>query len=358
VFGQDYRVDRYSRSVYRRAALGTRTGPLAAFEPHCETERAPTQPALDVDGSRVAFVRETCQHERATAHAVMIQDVNTGVQSAGPATATSEVRMAGRYIAYRPAEHPDQIAVYDLDTSQVVKTIPGASARFDVQADGKLAEGPAPGETFTPCTRGVRWHAIDDPAEHVIAGCDSALIAIDGDHIGLWRQSPRGAAIATLDGAAREVNVPGTLAFEPELSGNRMVFSTTGCSRDTGAVWLDDGTDSSTLIPELPECRARPPQGTLKVDRKGRVAVPVSCPTGCRGGIEVTAGRRYADLIGLADFFEVPARKSRRISIDVGDLPKQFKRRGSILVRVEIRVNARDGGYGYTRTVRVLRMKL
>jgi hypothetical protein len=138
-----------------------------------------------------------------------------------------------------------------------------------------------------------------------------------------------------------------------------MVFSTTGCSRDTGAVWLDDGSDNSTLLPENPECSVRPPRGTFKVDRKGRVSIPVSCPTGCRGGIELTAGRRYAALVGLADYFEVPAGKQRRISIALGELRRQYKRHHTIHVRVEIRVNKRDARYGeFVRAVRVVRVRL
>jgi hypothetical protein len=135
------------------------------------------------------------------------------------------------------------------------------------------------------------------------------------------------------------------------------VFSTLGCSRDTGAVWMDDGSDPSVLIPELLECRARAPRGPLKVSRRGRVTVPVACTSGCRGGVVIRAGRRYDDELNFPVAFEAAARRTKAVPVEVGNLRRRFRGRRTINVRIEIRVNSRDGG-SYTRTQRVVKLKL
>lgn len=65
-------------------------------------------------------------------------------------------------------------------------------------------------------------------------------------------------AVVTLGGQARTIDLPGPLAGEPDLDDKRIVFSTRGCSADTGGVWVDDGTDNSVVpAPPPPQCSVR-----------------------------------------------------------------------------------------------------
>ena len=346
--------DRYFSHERSEIVSGQAAGGLAGVASHCNQNYVAVTPSIDVDGSRLAYVREICS--RGTSRQVVVRDIRTGTETTGPATATREVRLAGRYLAYRPADRPTTVDVYDLERAQVVKTVLEAGVRFDVQADGKVADGPGP---YGSCQGGVRWRSLAEETPHTVAGCEWGLTAIDGDHIALSRLTQPGAvAVVALDGQARVIDLPGPLAQEPDLQGNRIAFATSGCSTDTGGVWVDDGTGSPAPRASLTECSVRLPKSTLRVARNGTVRVPVSCPTGCRGAIHIRGGRRYQEEFNFADdMFEVAARGKLSVPVSVGLLRKRYGRR-TLHVRVEVRINQRVNQYRYVRVVRNLKMQV
>jgi hypothetical protein len=354
--------DRYSSTIEDRIFGGPAGAPLPYLYSHClapswQRGVSPVDNAIDADGRRIAFVRETCDQSGPVGLHVVVRDALTGAETVGPATATREVRLAGRYVAYRPAPSVGSVSVYDIDAGQVVNTVETSAPRFDVQADGKLALGPLPGRFGYefPCSD-VVWFSPGDQTPHKVADCNSALVAIDGDHIALMRQEPSGqAAVVTLGGATREIRAPAPIAVEPDLRGSRLVYATMGCSADTGAVWVDDGTGAPQPGAALPECTVRAPRGPLKLDRKGVVQVPVTCPTGCRGSFAMSLSGGTNRPLGGVSAFQVPARGTRRFPITIGRLESPFNGHRWIPVRIEIRINKRSG-VGYVSVVKVVRV--
>ena len=348
-------ASRYDASESNVVVGGPTGGALGELTRSCNGQYA-GHPALDADGPRLAFVKETCA--TSAARHVVVSDVRSGAETNGPATATREVRLAGRYLAYRPAGRPKTVEIYDVEASRVVKAVDGVEGRFDIQADGTVAYGRGGTEQ---CPMGVRWQSLDSDTVHSAAGCEWSLAAIDDGHIAVWRTNfDEGAlAVVPLRGQARSIPLPGALAAEPDLDGNRVVFTTRGCSSDTGGVWIDDGADAPPT-PTQPQCAVRLGSATLRRSRKGVVNVPVTCPTGCRGSIEVRGGRRYGEWFkepfGPGDMFEAAAGQTVHVPMKLDEMPRRYRGR-TIKVRVAVRINQRINPNRVVGAVKYLKLR-
>jgi hypothetical protein len=357
--------DRYGHTERTAVMGGPTRGPLGNVGEFCQQDWQTMVPTIDVDGDRLAYVRDDCSRG-GVPRQVAVRDLSTGLEWLGPATATREVRLAGRYLAYHPAGRAGALEVYDIDAGQAVRTLDGTQGgRFDVQADGTVADSAR--SPYESCRGVLVWRpGTDTPTQ--VAGCEWTLGAIDGDHLALsslfgYRGEREALAVLPLGGRAREIQLPGPLDQQPDLDGNRIVFSTSGCSTDTGGVWIDDGADSPPP-PAQAECSVRIRDMTLRATPDGKVRVPVICPRGCRGAIQISGGRGYRQHFnspwvpyGSSDMFQRESGQAVRVPVNVGDLRKRYGRR-TLKVRVEVRINKRSASFRFVRAVRYMKLRV
>jgi hypothetical protein len=103
---------------------------------------------------------------------------------------------------------------------------------------------------------------------------------------------------------------------------------------------------------------------TLRAGHDGKVRVPVICPRGCRGAIEISGGRGYRQHFndawvpyGPNNMFQRESGQAVRVPVNVGDLRSRFGRR-TLNVRVEVRINKRSPSFRFVRAVRHMKLRV
>lgn len=89
--------------------------------------------------------------------------------------------------------------------------------------------------------------------------------------------------------------------------------------------------------------------------------MPVSCPTGCRGSIEIRGGRRYRDWFNLPfgpqDMFELAGGSRADVPVDLGSTRRRYRGR-TIKVRVHVRINQRVNPHRVVGAVKYVKMRV
>jgi hypothetical protein len=314
---------------------GPLAGPLSVLDFHCpgEQNNVPPHDAAQptaVDGSRLAYVHETCA-SGLPERRVVIRDLATGNESGGMPTSGVGVALAGRYVAFRDPADKDALQVFDLERATVAYSVraPRLDA-FDVQDDGKLAVA----QYERGCDDGVTWYSPADAAPHLLTPkCDAQTpLAMEKDRIAYVTE--RGVRVHEVPGGARTVRVRidaaernGVLGFD----GERIAFATRGCSSDTGAVWTVGVSETDTSMPKAPRCRADWGTGPVRVDAGSRAVLRLSCPAGCRGTVLLERrGRNY----GSADF-ELKRRGIQRLRVPLRRVGRLFGRQRIVALRLQ-----------------------
>ena len=221
---------------------------------------------------------------------------------------------------------------------------------FDVQDDGKLAV--LAWDYNRRCMR-VQWFGPKEDGPQPLGCATWNDVALDENRLALTGNG--GLFIATLGGQTVQWPLPAPLAGGVDLDGDRMAYSTVGCSSGTGGIWLEDLTgdpNTSRAAPPPPCTLKLRERGTLKVDRKYRTKVTISCPNGCRGGAEVTY--RGWPVGGPNKAFELKAGETRKLSLAIDRNITPLNKGKALHAVVHLRIDGRDHA---TSVIRKLTLK-
>lgn len=212
---------------------------------------------------------------------VVVRDLSRpGAATVQLAAAGSEVRAAGRMIAWRAAE---AFVVYDLSVGREIlrlalSALGGRSVHaWDVQADGKLAVATSATPDAPDATK-IVWAAPNDPQPKVISA-DKPFrgLRLVGGRLAFERgRNPSELVVRALQGVeqvvARYPDEVGGFDFD----GKRVAWARSGCSTTEIAVRAADepGTDDHRFA----VCPLTFDRGG-SVDRRGRLNARAHCPT-------------------------------------------------------------------------------
>jgi hypothetical protein len=262
---------------------------------------------FDVDGARVAYSRSRdCQS--AGGHEIVVRDLDKQTDVAVIADeapgSIADLRLAGRYLAWSRESTPDaKLTVYDLDARAVVTTIPGEDPGFDLRPDGTVVRVPRPGESG--CAPVETW-SLGARTPTTIDRCASAPVAVDGADVAFVSRAidRNGVAgkrhalvVAGVDGTHRRERLVWSVGSGGlrglDLDGGRLAYAVEGCTyRAGGRLYVDDGSGAAPT--ERLDCKPRLARTPLKVDtRTRRLTVPVRCPNGCGGLVQLVRPKGY-----------------------------------------------------------------
>jgi hypothetical protein len=214
---------------------------------------------LSVSGVRVAYARRVrclSAHPRGRSQ-VVVRNLRTGAVRVVHRGRTSDVQLAGRFLAFEPARRTNRVVVVDLRTGRVVYRARAEGSSLG--SDGTLATATFSGISF----RGrLAWYSPDSPRRHVLPNRVSVfnaapLVYADGKIAFVRRYDFQGGGeLAVTDLAGNEF-VHAAFAAPERLDafafdGTRLAFAHTRYRPDAGQA--DDGlralcVDDKLVVP-------------------------------------------------------------------------------------------------------------
>jgi hypothetical protein len=259
--------------------------------------------------------------------------------------------VAGPHVAYRLESR--RLAVTNWESGERLFELDAGSAGawptspLSVQDDGKVAWVVSSGNG---CENRLAWASREEPVAHELAlGVCGSDVRIAGDRIAFVRRrgglnelvtTSLGGVDVVPVAAARSVDPgfqPGTFDFD----GRRLAWSAPRCH--DAAVYVDRARPARAAPPERARCPARVVRAPIRLDRGGRIRVPVRCPFGCTvdGQIETT---RDSPTTAEGPISVPPGSRPGVLVFRVGSLEaRRIRRRRPTRVQVQIESFHPDG---------------
>jgi len=338
---RDGSLDRSPNEVY--GSFLTRSGgQVERLGARCQNGSRP--PSTDGDGA-MAVTDSTCPGQ-APGQAAVLRLAPAGATTVRSFAGGLNTRIAGPYVAYDARGKDIVVLDWTTGVERYRLPIPGPfpenSFDLDVQADGKVAFAYDTGPRMA-----VAWASPSEPFAHPVdlPARSSYAIKLVGDRIAFARTSVVSFGIlgevgdALGEAGVSDLRGPGRVVARRVLTealdfdGRRLALVEAGCRGPRIAV---RGSDEPPAAPRsCPLLLARP----IRQDRRGRLAVAVSCrglTRGCGVARLRIAARRGKRLVTLASARYRSNPTTVRLRLRRGASALLARRRGRVVVSARL----------------------
>jgi hypothetical protein len=312
---------------------------------------------FDLYGDLLAYDSRPCD---ARAERPVVRNLATRTAVGLPLTPGREIArfaVAGRYVALATAPPasggwPDSVAVHDARSGEVVYTaaLPAGEVLhgMDLRSDGSLAVVSSssfndPPSVFCATSSLLLFAPTQSSGRRLEARPCSGLAALAGSRIVYRAGAGKRSALTTVtpEGVRQRLLGIGNVRLHGLDAGrSRIAYAIRMCSGGARLVVQRPGGAAASA--GSARCPVSLPAGRLPASRSGWVAVPVRCPRGCDGYLDVSRGPLYA--VSDKRFRLLSGR--RYVRVRLGETARRrLRARGTLRVRLSVALYDRAFDY-------------